>query len=168
MKRFNKILMGILLVVAVLLTLVSCDDKPQPKQLTDLTLPELKDNQMALIIKNGDGDYTSYTVNLDKIDGSELTCEDVLEYLREKSDLTLTWEDGGYGKFLTTVGSISNGGGKYIFLFTSNLDYESPWASATPYELSDDVKLVESSVGVTDLPVAAGDVVYFELGTYNF
>ena len=166
MKRFNKVLICILLIVLALCALVSCDDKPQPKQLTDLTLPELKDNQAAVIIKNGDNDYTSYTVDLSKVGDGDLTAEDVLEYLQDNSGLTLVWEDGGYGKYLTSIGSISQGDGKYIFLYTSNLDYESAWATSTPYELGEGAKLVESSVGVTELPVKAGDIVYFELATF--
>ena len=167
MKRIYRMLICLLLVLATF-ALACCVDKPQPKQLTDLTLPTLKDGQAAVIIKNGEGDYTSYTLDLAKVGEGELTAENVLEYLNTHGGLTLVWEDGGYGKYLTTVGSISQGDGKYIFLYTSNLDFESSWASSTPYELGQDVKLVESSVGVTELPVKAGDIVYFELGTYNF
>ena len=168
MKHFKRLLLCVLLIIATLFALTSCDDKPQAKQLTDLTLPKLNGNEMAVIIKNGDSDYTQYIVNLDKIDNDSPKCEHVLNYLHDEAALAIVWEDGGYGKYVTTVGSISQGDGKYIFLYTSNLDYESAWASSTPYELGDGVKLVEASVGVTDLPVAAGDIVYFELGTYNY
>lgn len=168
MKRSNKLLICLLLIVATLFAFAACDDKPQAKQLSDLTLPQLKGNEMALIIKNGDGDYTQYIVDLGKLDNDSPTCEHVLDYLHDKSDLALVWENGGFGKYVTTVGSISQGDGKYIFLYTSNLDYESAWASSTSYELGQDCKLVEAGVGVTELPVAAGDIVYFELGTYNF
>ena len=168
MKHVKKYILCALLIIATLFTLAACVDKPQPKQLTDLTLPTLKGNEMAVIIKNGDNDYTQYVVNLDKIDNKSPMCEHVLDYLHDEASLAIVWEDGGYGKYVTTVGSISQGNGKYIFLYTTNLDYESAWASSTPYELGEGVKLVEASVGVTDLPVAAGDIVYFELGTYNF
>lgn len=168
MKRINRIVISFLLVALTLCVLASCVDKPQAKQLTDLTLPELKDGQLAVIIKNGDKDYVSYTVDLKKVGEGDLTAEAVIQYLHDEADLTLVWENGGFGKYLTTIGSISQGNGKYIFLYTSNLDYESAWASSIPYELGNGVKLVEASVGVTELPVKAGDVVYFELGEYNF
>lgn len=168
MKRANKLLICLLLLVVAILALASCDDKPQPKQLTDLTLPKLSGNQMAVIIKKGDNDYTSYTVTLGKGGVEATTCEQVIDYLQTKAQLAVTWQDGGYGKYVTAIGGIAEGGGKYVFVYTTNPSFQGTWAGANSYEIGDGVILKEAAVGVTDLKVQAGDVIYFELGTYNF
>ena len=166
MKRIYRILIYILLVVAIF-ALVSCDKKPQPKQLAELTLPELNEKEMAVIIKNGDSDYTSYTVRLGKGGVEATTVEDVLEYLHKECNLTLTWQDSQYGKFLTAIGGISAEGSAYIEVFTSNVDFQGTWAGVDVIE-ADGVTLVAASVGVTELGVKAGDIVYFELGVYIY
>ena len=166
MKRFNKLLICLLLVFAVLFTLASCDDKPQPVQLTDLTLPELDGNQMAVIIKNGDNDYTSYVVTLGKGGVEATTCEQVLEYLKTKSKLVLTWEDGAFGKFIKAIGGITvDPTNQYVEIFTSNTQFQGDWAGVET-RVAGDTTLVSASKGVTELGVAAGDVVYFERASF--
>ena len=164
MKNIKKLLVFILIAVS-LFALTACDNPPQIKQLTELTLPELGNNQMAVIVKNGDSDYTSYTVTLTDGGINTNVCEDVLEYLRVKSGLTLIWQDSTYGKFITAIGGITAEGNSYVEVFTSNVQYQGTWAGVDKYEV-EGVSLVAASVGVTDLKVAAGDVVYFELGSF--
>ena len=168
MKRICRILICILLVVATF-ALVSCDDKPQAKQLSDLTLPRLKDNQAAVIIKNGDNDYVSYTVNLDKVGEGDVTAEDVIQYLHDEADLYLDWQNGTFGKFLNAIGGVvpnpNAANYEYVEVFTSNTAYQGTWAGVDKYEVGD-VTLVAANYGVSELIVAAGDVIYFELATY--
>ena len=165
MKRIKRLLILILLVVSIFV-LVSCDDKPQAVQLTDLTLPKLGRNEMAVIIKNGDNDYTSYTVSLGKVGSGELTCEQVLVYLNENADLALGWADSGFGKFVNSIGGInSDPSHEYVQVFTSNSNFQGTWAGVETRQAGE-VTLASSSVGVTELGVAAGDVVYFELGSF--
>lgn len=166
MKHVKKTLLCILLVVAMLLALGACDDKPQTKQLTDLKLPTLKSNQMAVIIKNGDTDYTCYTVNLLKVGKEQPTCEDVLYYLHENADLVIDWSDSAFGKYLNGIGGISvKESNQYVEVFTSNVKYQGTWANVDKYEVGD-VTLVAANYGVSDLGVAQGDVVYFELASF--
>ena len=166
MKRLSRILVCLLLVVAIF-ALVSCDDKPQPKQLTDLTLPALKDNQMAVIIKNGDNDYVSYTVNLNKVDGEKKTVEDVLAYLKNEAELVLEWSDGSFGKFITAIGGIKPASNsQWVTVLTSNGTYQDNDSAYSLTYTVGDVKLVSAMVGVSDMDAQAGDVVYFELAGF--
>ena len=168
MKHIHKILICVLLVALTLCAFASCDDKPQAKHLTDLQLPQLKDNQIAVIIKNGDGDYTGYTVNLDKVSAQEkITAEDVLAYLKEVSDLALDWTDSSYGKYINSIGGITPDASKneYVTVLTSNTEFQGAWAGVDELKVGD-VTLKSASVGVTELGVAQGDVIYFELASY--
>ena len=169
MKRINKLLICILLVflVVAIFALTSCDDKPKAKQLTDLTLPELNDHQIAIVIKNGNSDYTSYTVNLDTVGIKEATCADVLEYMSKHRYISLTWQDSTYGKYIEAIGGINPDSSKneYVEIFTSNPDFQGTWADVTTITAGD-VTLKSAAVGVSELGVKAGDVVYFELASY--
>lgn len=169
MKNTKRLLTWILVAVLVVsaIALVACVEKPEPTQLTELTLPQLKDNQMAVIIKNGNDDYTSYVVTLGDRGIQATTAEDVLNYLQQQVDLFVDWQDGVFGKFLNAVGSITPDAnkGEYVAVLTSNPDFYGSWAGVDRYIVGD-VTLVSSEVGVTDLQVTAGDVIYFELATY--
>lgn len=161
MKRIYKILICILLVVATF-ALVSCDDKPQAKQLTDLTLPTLKDNQMAVIIKNGEGDYTSYTVTLSKVGRGEVTVEDVIVYLHEEADLYVDWQNGAYGKFINGIGGAKPASsGEWVTILTSDEEYINLFASYVMIITVGDVTLQSAKVGVSDMTAHAGAVVFF-------
>ena len=166
MKRIYKILICTLLIVATF-ALASCDDKPQVKHLTDLELPTLADNQSAVIIKNGDGDYTSYVVNLDKVGEANVTCEDVLAYLKDNGGLTLDWADSSYGKYVNAIGGITPDASKnqYVTVLTSNGSFQGTWAGVDEIKVGN-ITLKSASVGVSELGVVACDVVYFELASY--
>lgn len=162
-KRLSTWILAVVLIVASAV-LVACVDKPQAKQLTELTLPELNDNQMAVIIKNGDEDYTSYTVTLT----DELkTGEDVINYLADKADLDVVWQDGEFGKYLTELGGIrqDESAGKYIIIFTNVTSDQGTYAGVTTYNV-DGVALVESGKGISSMTVQPGAVIYFEIVTY--
>ena len=156
-----------MLVTITLCALASCVDKPQAKYLTDLELPTLKANQAAVIIKNGENDYTSYVVSLNKIGEADLTAEDVLAYLKDKGELTLDWADSSYGKYINAIGGITPDASKneYITVLTSNGNFQGTWAGVDEIKVGD-VTLKSASVGVSELGVADGDVVYFELASY--
>ena len=166
MKHTQRLLT--LLVVAVLvvsaLALVACVDKPEPVQLTDLKLPELKNNQMAVIVKNGDGDYTSYTVTLGKGGTDATTAEGVIEYLKEECGLYLDWQDSSYGKYLNGIGGAKpQSSSEWVTVLTNDREYQDIESAYKLTYTVGDVTLVSSKVGVTDLPVKAGSIIYFEL-----
>ena len=168
MKNTKKLLTWILVAVLVVLTvvLVACVDKPQPVELTDLKLPELKNNQMAVIIKNGENNYTSYTVTLGKGGTDATTAEGVIQYLHDEVGLQLTWVDGDYGKFLTAIGGAKvvklN---EYVMVMTSVEKDKGNWAGVDTYVV-DGVTIVSSQVGVTEMTVEPGAIIYFEIATF--
>lgn len=168
MKNTKRLLTWILVAVLIVSTvvLVACVDKPEPVQLTDLKLPELKDNQMAVIIKNGEGNYTSYTVTLGKGGTDATTGEGVIQYLHEVAGLELTWTDGEYGKFLTAIGGAKVvAANEYIMVMTTVEKDKGNWAGVET-RVVDGVSIVYSQVGVSEMTVEAGAIIYFEIATF--
>ena len=166
-RKLTILLICLLLVALTLCVLASCVDKPQAKHLTDLELPTLKSNQAAVIIKNGKNDYTSYVVNLDKVGEADLTAEDVLAYLQDNGELKLDWADSTYGKYINAIGGITPDASKneYVTVLTSNGNFQGTWAGVDEIKVGD-VTLKSAAVGVSELGVAGGDVIYFELASY--
>ena len=171
MKHTKRLLTWILAVVLVVASfaLVACVDKPEPIQLTDLTLPELESNQMAVIIKNGDNDYTCYVVTLGNGGTNATTAEGVIQYLHDQAGLTVDWEDSSYGKMIHRIGGISEDAANsaYIIVFTSVVADQGTYAGV-PTREAGDVSIVESGVGVSSMTVEAGAVIYFEVISYAF
>ena len=171
MKNTKKLLTWILVAVLIVSTvvLVACVDKPSPTQLTDLKLPDLKDNQMAVIIKNGDNDYTSYTVTLGAGGTNATTAEQVLEYLVETAQLHLDCEGEGSAKFINSIGKVTpdSGKGEYIEIFTSNSAFYGDWAGVSEIKV-DDVTLKSAAKGIYELAVVAGDVLYFQISVFSW
>ena len=168
MKNTKRLLTWILVAVVIVSTvaLVACVKKPEPVQLTELKLPELQDNQMAVIIKNGDGDYTSYVVTLGKGGCNATTGEGVLEYLSEVSGLYLDWQESTYGKFLNgIVGAKVVAANEYVMVMTSVEKDKGNWAGVDTY-IVDGVAIVYSQVGVTEMTVEPGAIIYFEIATF--
>ena len=166
MKNTQKLLTWILVAVLVVsaVALVACVDKPTSVELTELTLPNLKNNQMAVIIKNADGDYTSYVVTLGKGGCSATTAEGVIEYLHEEADLYLDWQNGTYGKYLNGIGGAKpTSSSQWVTVLTSDVEFQD---NASAYKITytvDNVTLVSSTVGVSELAVKEGTIVYFEV-----
>ena len=166
MKNTKRLLTWILVAVLVVLTvaLVACVDKPEPVQLTELKLPELKDNQMAVIIKNGDNDYTSYVVTLGKDGTDAKTAEEIIQYLHDETDLYLDWKESTYGKYLNGIGGAKpQSSSEWVTVLTNDSEFQD---NASAYKIVytvGEVTLVSSNVGVTDLAVKAGTIIYFEV-----
>ena len=166
MKNTKRLLTWILVAVLVVLTvtLVACVDKPEPIQLTELTLPELKDNQMAVIIKNGDNDYTSYVVTLGKGGTTATTAEGVIQYLHDEADLYLDWKNSAYGKYLNGIGGAKpTSTSEWVTVLTSDSSFQDNESAYKITYVVGDVTLVSAKVGVTDLKVKAGTILYFEV-----
>ena len=173
MKTQKRLLTWILVAVLVVTTLalVACVDKPEPVQLTDLTLPELKSNQMAVIIKNGDNDYTSYLVTLGRGGTDSKTAEGVLDYLVEVSGLTLECDGTGSSKMINKIGNIApdpnSSDYQYVEIFTSNSDFYGDWAGVTTLEVGE-ITLKSASKGIHELEVKAGDILYFQISVFSW
>lgn len=171
MKQTKRLLTWILAVVLIVacFALTACVDKPTSKQLTQLTLPALRDNQMALIIKNGDSDYTSYTVTLGENGTDATTVEGVISYLHQEADLAIDWEDSAFGKYIHGIGNITEDTAcaAYVTVYTSVARDQGTYAGVTTYTVGD-VTIVEAGVGVSEMTVEAGAVIYFEIVSYAF
>lgn len=153
--------MVVLVVCATMI--VACVEKPTPQDLTELKLPALKDNQVAVIIKNGENDYTSYVVTLTE----DLTSvEDVLQYLKDNS-MALDWTDSDYGKMLNSIGKAVPDATKneFVAFFTSVESDKGNWAGVPTYNV-DGTQIVSAQVGVSDAKVQSGAIFYFEISTY--
>ncbi len=162
MKTNNSTWVLIVLVVFCCL-LASCVQPPQPVELDKLTIPQLEQNQMAVIIKIDDNNYKNIVVSV--VDNN--TAEDVLTYLQQENVLEMEFIDDQYGKYLTKLDVLQQDAtaGKYLSVYTSDKDNHSVWAGATTYTVGD-VTLAPASVGITELPVGSGTVLLFELITY--
>ncbi len=165
MKNTLKLLTWILMVVLALsvLCLASCVDKPTPQDLTELKLPKLKAGQVAVIIKNGQADYTQYIVNLTE---NMTTVEDVLAYLKENG-MHLDWVDSQYGKTLNSIGKAVPDSNKneFVAFFTSVESDKGNWAGVQTYNVGG-TQIVSAQVGVSDAKVQSGAIFYFEISTF--
>ena len=162
-RLLTWILVAVLAVSAV--AFAACVDKPSAQELTELVLPTLDVNQMAVIIKNGDKDYTSITVTLGRNGVEAKTVEDVLAYLKEQGTISLDWHDGPYGKSIDKLNKIQPASqSEWVHVFTSNAAEQDVSAWATTYTVGE-VKLTTSIVGVSELSVFNGCIIYFELGS---
>lgn len=155
----KSLLVGICLLV-VLLCFVSCVDKPAATQLTGLTLPQLQSDQMAVVVKDADGGYATYTVTLN----SDIkTCEDVVRYLSENSSLEVEWFDSGYGKFIGSIGGAKPQGNQWITVMTDLEEFQDKAGAYAVTYLVGDVTLVTANAGVSDIAAKGGSVLYFEV-----
>lgn len=164
MKR-TRLLTGILAVVLVIVALcfVACDDKPTSVELTGLKLPKLKDNEVAVVIKNGEKDFDVLTMTLN----GEKTGEEVVAALVADGKLTVDWTDSSYGKWLNGIGSLKPDASKreFVSVLTSVEKDYGTGADVTTYTIGD-MKLVSAAVGISQMTVESGAVIYFEIQTY--
>ena len=168
MRNTKRLLTWILVAVLIVTTvaLVACVDKPEPVQLTDLKLPKLKNNQMAVIVKNGESNYTSYTVTLGDGGTDATTAEGVIQYLHDEAGLEVTWSDSEYGKFLTAIGGAKVvAANEYIMVMTTVEKDKGNWAGVET-RVVDGVSIVYSQYGVSEMTVEAGAIIYFEIATF--
>lgn len=163
MKK-TRLLTWILAVVLIVasITLVACVDKPQVTQLA-VTLPQLKDDQMAVVIKNGDDDYTCYAVTLT----DELkTGEDVVDYLQNELALEVDWQESTYGKYVNGIGGAKvRETNEYVAIFTSVTSDKSTGADVLSYQIGD-VIVSYAGVGISDMKTEYGAIFYFEIQTF--
>ena len=169
MKNTKRLLTWILVAVLVVSTvaLVACVDKPQTVELTELTLPEMKDNQMAVIIKNRNNTYTAHIVTLGGSGTDATSVEGVISYLVQQDMLTVDWTDSDTGKWLNDIGGLQPNADahEYVAVYTSVEKDQGVGASATAY-LIGDVTVGYSQYGVSGMSVENGAIIYFEIQTW--
>lgn len=169
MKHTRKLLTWILAVALIVLTcsLVACVEKPKTQELTELTLPTLAPDEMAVIVKNGEKDYTNVVVTLGINGVQAKTAEDVLAYLAKEKILQIDWTDSQYGKMLNSIGNCKPNASKneYVSVFTSVSADKGVWAGVKTYTVSS-VEIAMAAVGVSSMTVEPGAVIYFEVDSY--
>ena len=91
----------------------------------------------------------------------------VLSYLSENEGLTYTATDGGYGAYLTSLGTLRESAieGKYLYVYTSvAADFDvSAYAKTVDYA---GVTLTSSGVGISEMTLTDGAVIYVTYITY--
>lgn len=91
----------------------------------------------------------------------------VLDYLSENEGLTYTATDGGYGAYLTSLGTLRESAieGKYLYVYTSvAADFDvSAYAKTVDYA---GVTLTSSGVGISEMSLTDGAVIYVTYITY--
>lgn len=163
-KLFVCVLAVVLALSAVVF--VGCVDKPQVQEVTELTLPTMADDQMAVIVKNGKGDYTNVVVTLGEKGVNAKNVEEVLDYLNKEGILSVTWQDSSYGKFLNGIGNAKpQAENEFVSVLTSVEKDKGNFADVTRYSVGG-IELVSSQFGVSQMTVEAGAVIYFEIATF--
>lgn len=164
-KRIVCATVAVVLVVAAV-AFAACVDKPSVQEVTELVLPTLAENQMAVIVKNGDKDYTNVVVTLGVGGVDAKNMEDVLNYLNEQGTLSIVWQESSYGKYVVGIGNATaSASGEFVSILTSVERDKGNWAGVATYSVGN-LTLVSSQYGVSEMTVEAGAVVYFEIATY--
>ena len=146
MKKYAKIITAILLVSLLALTLFACINPDNDSKGT-----------MTLVILNGD-EAKEYTVDLAKLPSGDTKSTGlmaVLDYLKNEGKLTYTSQDSGYGAYLTQVGDLQEGGGKYIYVYTDvekDIDV-SEYAQQIKYK---NKSYTNSGVGASQMSIKSG------------
>ena len=149
-NKFMRVPLAILALFALLFTLASCGGDTDGND----TVGEAR-----IVIM--DVEPTEYTVPLDAL-GTSGGVLGALEYLKENEGLTYTAIDGGYGAYLTALGSLEQNAaeGKYLYVYTSvasDMDV-SAYAQTVEY---DGISLTSSGVGISEMTLTDGVIIYF-------
>lgn len=124
----------------------------------------------TLVIEGRDGGYTTYEVDLSKLERHDEGAISLLEYVASLEGSTLYYNvqwGGGYGAYITSIGSLSpDPSCEYISLYTSeSADF------AVPTEYMPTVSTVEYSgktltyagVGLSSMHINDGTVILFRV-----
>lgn len=155
----NKILAMLLTVVIAVLAFGSC---------SYIFGDVAEQGDVTVVIENADGTYDVYKTYLENVENKKEGAKGVVENLRdrEKSPLHLEMTDGGYGAYVTAIGSIKENGaeGKYVMVYTSLSADSYEGAPTVEYEVN---KLYQSGVGLSGMTVKEGTVILFRLESYQ-
>lgn len=161
MKKSIKICSLLILAAALAFALVSCSGGNVAKSGT-----------ATILVDNGGGDYTSYSVDLSKLEERENGAISLLEYLskQEGTALRYTAESGAYGAYITSVNELKPDPlSEYISIYTSE---ESDFSVSSdgmemPGVKYGDVELKYSGVGLSEMTIRDGTVVMLRLESFG-
>ena len=108
----SKILALIIALTLTILSLCSCDF---------LFGTVAEDGDVTVVVEESSGTYSVFEVSLENVENKGEGGKGILEYLSQRKDgLYVKMEDGGYGAFVTEIGTLKNNtDGKYIIVYTS-------------------------------------------------
>ena len=159
MKRTNKLVALLLVIVIALFALASCNEGSVADKGT-----------AKIVIENGEDNYTVYEVDLSELTKRDEGAISLLEYLASQEDSTLYYNvqwGGGYGAYITSIGALSpNPSNQYIALYTSEeVDFAvatewTPTVSTVSYE---NKTLTFSGVGLSSMHIKDGTVILFRV-----
>ena len=119
---------------------------------------------VTVVIENTDGTYDVYQTYLESVQNKSEGAKGVLEHLNQRNDgLYLVMEDSTYGAFITEIGSIKQGDGAYVMVYTS---LESDSYAGAPTVEYEGITLYQSGVGLSGMTVDSGIIILFRLGSY--
>lgn len=163
MKRTQRIsLIALTLIIALLVVAMfgACANKNVIK-LEGVELPELNDNQFAIVIKVADKTYEYYVLYTENANN----LYSALEYLNANEGLELVASDGEYGKFITQIGDLVAEGNKFIALYTSVKEEYITSAEITYFDCGG-VEVATAGYGASSLTVSSKAVFYIQLEQY--
>lgn len=159
MKNVKSIISTVALALVLALALTACTGG-------DVGL----EGTATLVIEGRDGAYTTYEVDLSKLERHDEGAISLLEYVASLEGSTLYYNvqwGGGYGAYVTSIGSLSpDPSCEYISLYTSeSADF------AVPTEYMPTVSTVEYSgktltyagVGLSSMHINDGTVILFRV-----
>ena len=148
----KKILSVILAVTLTALSLISC------------TPTVAEEGDVTVVVECADGSFEVYKTYLQNVKNKDEGALGILEHLRDREEnpLALTCEDGAYGAFITSIGSIKQdaASGEYITVYTTTLADSYEDAPTITFE---GALLYSSGVGVSFMSVPVGTVILFRL-----
>ena len=159
MKKTNKFISVLALALAIALTFTACAGGNVAKNGT-----------ATLVIEERDGSYSTYEVDLSKLEKHDEGAISLLEYVAslESSPLyyNIQW-GGGYGAYITSIGSLSpDPSSEYISLYTSETaDFAVPteYMPTVPTVLYKGKSLSYAGVGLSSMSVKDGTVILFRV-----
>ena len=155
MKKYAKILTAILIISMLSVALFACINPDSDSE-----------GKMTLVVMNGD-DAKEYVVDLAKIPSGNTSTGlmAILDYLKDKGELTYTSQDSAYGAYLTQVNSLVPQGNEYIAIYTSVAKDMSVGAYATTLTYKG-ASCTTSDFGASSMSILAGCTIIITIGTY--
>lgn len=107
---------------------------------------------------------SEYEIELSDFDVTEGVLS-VLKHLKSEGKLRYEYDDTGYGAYVTEIGGLTPSGNQFICIYTSvEKDFDvSVYATTVEY---DGKTLGMSGLGISEMTVESGCVIYFAIGTF--
>ena len=159
MKKAKRIISVIALALVLALAFTACSSG-------DVGLT----GTATLVVEGRDGTYTTYDVDLSKLEKHDEGAISLLEYVASLEGSTLYYNvqwGGGYGAYITSIGSLSpDPSSEYISLYTTeSKDFAVPteYMPTVPTVEYSGKTLTYSGVGLSSMHINDGTVILFRV-----